>query len=1419
MKGMQEALIQAGEPVQIHVDYMDARRYSGSEYRQKMETLLLNKLANQRFALVMLSDNDALDFFLSHRKRIAPEAPVIFCGINIFLETTISGQRRITGVAEELSLQETIDAALKLHFGTKEIFVIGRTALPADRANRDAFLPLLQSFRQSVKFTFWDDLSANELRKRLPSIQDGSLIFINGLTSDETGRQLLYDENTRLFRGSAKVPLYSLWDVYLGHGIVGGKLVSGYLQGKVAGELAVRGLRGEDPDKIPVIRKDTANRFMFDYRELSRFNLSASSVPVGSEIINSPPSTYMINKALIWIGGVSLLTLFGMIVFLGINIAARKKAEEALQDSEAKYSAMVQQAKEGVFIIQDNVLQFANQGLANILGYTLDEIKNIPYPDAVAPESRAMVVERVQGRIAGEEVPPVYEAKLLRKDGSTIDAELSAMVIQYRGRPADLEIVRDITERKRAEEALRESERRFSVFMEHLPAAVFIKDPSGRLLFANRYLQETFGWKEFLGKTTEELLPREISERMIADDRRVLTEGPMVTQERIIDIHGAEHFFDTYKFPIPAEGPSLLLAGIAVDMTKRIKAEKELADTKILLQSAFDQTPVPMVLVSAPDGVFLKVNRACVEILGVEDEGDPMEHSLMEFNQTWQDFDPEGKRVPRTELPLALALQGMTTKNREISVLRKDGERRWGIVNSAPIYNEAGEMIAAFAVFPDITQQKRAEEALRESEEKFRNLVETTSDWIWETDAKGDYSYASPRVRDLLGYEPDEVVGRKPFHFMPPEEAERLADEFARITAERRPFFNFENVNLRKDGNQVTLETSGMPRLGPQGIFLGYRGIDRDITERKRATAALRDSETRYSAVVQQAQDGVIILQNNVLQFVNRAMADILGYAPGEMENTSYINYVAPESRTMVVEQVQRRIAGEEVPPVYEAKLLRKDGTIIDAELSASIIQYQGKPADVGIIRDITERKRTEEALRQSEEKFRLIAENTADVISINDMTLRFTYVSPSIMRLRGFTVEEAMAQTFDQVMTPESLKIALAAFEEEMKLEASGAADPDRIRTLELEEYRKDGSIIWVEASLSFLRDRDHKPIAILATTRDITKRKQAEEELRMAQLVLETRVRERTAELVKINKELQNENIERKQAEGLLKTAKEAAEASSKAKSTFLANMSHELRTPLNVIIGFSELMAQGEAGELNETQKEYTSDVLESSRHLLSLINDILDLSKVEAGKLQLEVGEVFLQALLQNSFTMVKEKSMKHGIRLRMEIDGVPERIRGDERKLKQILYNLLSNAVKFTPDGGVVTLDACRLYFRDREWTRGDGGRASIPLAPESSGEWVRISVRDTGIGLKKEDLTRIFEPFEQADNSASRQYQGTGLGLALVRKFVELHGGKIWAESEGEGGGSQFHFLIPVRPGGQDDDSLFLPVGILGGRG
>ena len=244
-----------------------------------------------------------------------------------------------------------------------------------------------------------------------------------------------------------------------------------------------------------------------------------------------------------------------------------------------------------------------------------------------------------------------------------------------------------------------------------------------------------------------------------------------------------------------------------------------------------------------------------------------------------------------------------------------------------------------------------------------------------------------------------------------------------------------------------------------------------------------------------------------------------------------------------------------------------------------------------------------------------------------------------------------------------------------------------------------------------------------------------------------------------------------ERIKNEEVLRHSKDAAEKANRAKSEFLSSMSHELRTPLNHIIGFCELLYDQYVGPLNPVQSEYLNDVLQSSHHLLSLINDILDLSKVEAGKMEVEWSSVYPRPLLENCIMMVKEKAHQHGIKLETEFNNLPEEIRADDRKLKQVLYNLLANAVKFTPDGGLVCLKANRVRSSESKDRGGKKFDFEEGLnGTECDGDFIQISVMDTGIGLKTDSLEESFCPFEQADGYISRKYQGTGLGLALDPK-------------------------------------------------
>ncbi|MDD5432086.1 MAG: PAS domain-containing sensor histidine kinase [Candidatus Omnitrophica bacterium] len=295
----------------------------------------------------------------------------------------------------------------------------------------------------------------------------------------------------------------------------------------------------------------------------------------------------------------------------------------------------------------------------------------------------------------------------------------------------------------------------------------------------------------------------------------------------------------------------------------------------------------------------------------------------------------------------------------------------------------------------------------------------------------------------------------------------------------------------------------------------------------------------------------------------------------------------------------------------------------------------------------------------------------------------------------------------------------------------------PERYVNNENENMLSNGSRVWIAWTNRAIVDSNKRLKEILCIGNDITRLKEAEVEI--------------------LN-------------------AKEAAEAANKTKSAFLANMSHELRTPLNGVIGFSEMMKDQVIGPVNEKQKEYLGLINESGKHLLSLINDILDLSKVEAGKMELDLSEFDLKELLKNSSLFVKDKMREHQINFSETINDDIGLIVADERKIKQIIFNLFSNALKFTPDGRNIGIEAKKTNENE-----------------------VLACVWDNGIGIEEKDKKKVFSEFEQIDSEYSRKYSGTGLGMPLSKKFVEMHGGKMWFESEGKDKGTKFYFTLPVK--------------------
>jgi PAS domain S-box-containing protein len=494
-------------------------------------------------------------------------------------------------------------------------------------------------------------------------------------------------------------------------------------------------------------------------------------------------------------------------------------------------------------------------------------------------------------------------------------------------------------------------------------------------------------------------------------------------------------------------------------------------------------------------------------------------------------------------------------------------------------------------------------------------------------------------------------------------------------------------------------------------------------------TAELKENEERTRIILSAAGDGILTIDGDgAIDSLNPAAEHIFGYASAEVTG-KHVGILTPVEHKYQIREFVEKYLKVPVPRAsgYRAEVigLHRDGRRIPLELAADEFFLHGRQMFACVLRDITKRKEIEGQLQKLS---RAVEQSPVSVvITGRDGTIE--YVNPRFVEMTGYTLDEAVGQN------PRILKTGVhddVFYKNLWKTILAGD-----LWQGEFHNRKKNGETYWEHTLIAPVRGANAEITHFVSIKEDITESRRADEELR---------------------------------------AAKEAAETANRAKSDFLANMSHELRTPLNSVIGFSGVLKKEFYGKLNEKQSEYVGYIGESGKHLLGLINDILDLSKVEAGKMTLEAAPVALTDVIQASVAMMKERALKNDIGLSVEIGpGVEEAIEADERKVKQILFNLLSNAVKFTPDGGRVDVIA----------TSADGG--------------LLVAVRDTGIGIAPGDQEAVFEEFKQVGTDYMSKHEGTGLGLALVRRFVELHGGRIWVESA-PGAGSTFYFTLPERP-------------------
>ena len=436
--------------VVLYFEHMDAKRHPGQRYLDRYAAMLAAKYPDpETIDLIICSDDQAFNFFLDRATSLLPGVPMVFCAVNGYAPQRHSYPRPVTGVVEAIDPAGTLAVALDLQPDLRRVLVITdltRTGRAIEQTAREAFAP----FAKRVGFDYVSDLSMAELQQTVAALSERSIVFLFVFNRDNQGVDFTHEESLRLIARRCSVPIYGPWTFYLGHGIVGGMLTSGKMQGRAAARLALRILAGQRADAIPVVTT-SPNRYMFDQRELVRHRLPLDRLPAGSEIINRPDGFYQKYRYRIWAGAIALAAQMAIIIMLMLNIGRRRQAEKALTASERQYRFLIETIRDLVFIVEpDGRLAYLNPEFETITGYRSDEFIGRPFTQILAPEDVASTVERFQRGLAGDEIP-VYEVAVKhRQRGSTpIELKVTSLVDDDGRTIGRIGVARDIRERKK----------------------------------------------------------------------------------------------------------------------------------------------------------------------------------------------------------------------------------------------------------------------------------------------------------------------------------------------------------------------------------------------------------------------------------------------------------------------------------------------------------------------------------------------------------------------------------------------------------------------------------------------------------------------------------------------------------------------------------------------------------------------------------------------------------------------------------------------------------------------------------------------------------------------------------------------------------------------------------------------------------
>lgn len=911
------------------------------------------------------------------------------------------------------------------------------------------------------------------------------------------------------------------------------------------------------------------------------------------------------------------------------------------------------------------------------------------------------------------------------------------------GEPSELQCMgMDISENARMNKALKESEQRYRTLTESSDDAILLIGADGRIEYLNDTAANFYeiSKEEAIGKNAFDLFPVNSAHDAANAVKQVLETKSVLKVEMPIEFKSGTFWFKNTLTPLldtTGEIQSIMINASNITESKNFNLKLENSEKRY--RTLFYDSGIPYLILV--DNKFVDFNAAALELTGMKPEelrgADPFVLS--------PEFQPNGERT--FEYSVAQFEKCMNDPKHEFECLhlRADGTPFMALASVKPV--KYGDKDGMFVIWRDITKLKEAEYELELKERRLRELAEHSRTVVWETDKNGLITYISPTSALVLGYTPEQIIGKVTLYdlYDLSMAAKRQAED-AVIFSPSLVAFQYDAKLRHKTNDSVWVSRTITPLKDQHGIHIGFRGSDTDISERKNAEMEYE----KFKVISDQSNHGnaLAALDGTVL-YVNEAFAGMHGYTAAEVTGKNISVFHTREQMQRVGLQFQK-IADQ---GGFQAELVdhvHKDGTEFPGLMSAKLIYDEnGAPLMTSAtLIDIAELTKAQQEVR----KLTVAIEQNPVPTIITDTDGNFVYVNPAFVETTGYERHEIYGVSTRILKSGQTSEDVYKAMWTKIK--------GGQVWSGEILNKRKNKELYWEHLTISPIFDSNGHIQNYLGIKDDITERKKTEQQILDLNASLEQKVEERTRELQESNEELL--------------VAKESAEKANHAKSEFLSRMSHELRTPMNSILGFGQLL---EMSPLEERQKKNVKQIITSGNHLLGLINEVLDISRIESGHITLSLEPLAITPLLSDCADVLRPYADKRGIQMQFNReDSKGVFVMADLQRTKQVMLNLMNNALKYNVDQGKVTVGIERL----------NNGTQDL----------IRIFVQDTGVGISENNLEKIFDPFERI-GAEKGSIEGTGLGLSVVKQLVKLMNGEVGVSSV-VGEGSKFWIDLPL---------------------